>query len=156
MADTGAFGPLSNASSPTDDIAKATFIDHFIYAGLYRRDALQRPMPDLATSCTPDAAGTMITCTLGAATFHNGQPVTADDVAFTYRLANANTGVDSEFGRPCIEMLLPIASACLFEILEAVEKVVAERADACGGRVAAQLFEGVEDRKPGAEHRGEL
>ena len=79
-------------------------------------------MPDLAT-CTPDAAGTDITCVLSTANFQNGDPVTADDVAFTYRLANANTGVESEFGRPCIASLLPIRSSCLFEILDRVDRV---------------------------------
>jgi ABC-type transport system substrate-binding protein len=123
QADSGGFGPLSNASSPVgDDFQKAGLIDRFLHAALYRSDAQQRPIPDLAT-CTPDAAGTTITCVIARANFQNGDPVTADDVAFTYRLDNADTGVESEFYRPCISTVLPYASGCLFEVLDRVEQL---------------------------------
>jgi ABC-type transport system substrate-binding protein len=120
----GPFGQLSNASSPVgDDYQKAGFVDQFVYAALLRADALERPVPDLATSCEPDGAGTTITCRLRQAAFQNGRPVTADDVAFTYRLVAANTGVDDPYRSPCIDVVLPIASGCVSEVLDGVDIV---------------------------------
>jgi ABC-type transport system substrate-binding protein len=59
-----------------------------VYNALYRYDDSLAPVPDLtAEPCTITDDGLTITCTLVEATFHDGTPLTADDVVFTYELA---------------------------------------------------------------------
>ena len=60
----------------------------FAHAALYRPDDRFEPIPDLADGpCEPrEADGTVIRCRLVEATFHDGTPVTAEDVAYTYRV----------------------------------------------------------------------
>ena len=58
-----------------------------VYNGLYRLDASLEAVPDLAAEpCDVAADAVTITCRLVEATFHDGSPLTADDVAFTYDL----------------------------------------------------------------------
>jgi ABC-type transport system substrate-binding protein len=115
------FGPLSNATSSVgDDYEKAAVIDVFIHDALYRYDERLRPVPSLASSCDPGSDGLTITCHLAAASFQNGDPVTADDVVFTYRLMAATTHVESEFAaRDCVTDV----TGCLSDVLESVTKV---------------------------------
>ena len=63
----------------------------FIGTGLYQYDATLTPIPDLAADlCEVDADEIVWTCTLrDGPTFHNGDPVTAADVVFTYELAKS-------------------------------------------------------------------
>jgi peptide/nickel transport system substrate-binding protein len=59
-------------------------ITALLYSGLTRLDAQLQPQPDLATNWTPSADGRLITFTLRTdAVWHDGKPVTADDVAYT-------------------------------------------------------------------------
>ena len=62
-------------------------IRRFVYSGVYRLDDTLSPVPDLAASpCAVSSDLLVITCELRDANFHDGTPVTADDVAFTYQL----------------------------------------------------------------------
>jgi peptide/nickel transport system substrate-binding protein len=55
-----------------------------IYSGLVRLDAALAPQPDLATGWVASADGRVITFTLRSdAVWHDGRPVTVDDVIFT-------------------------------------------------------------------------
>ncbi len=55
-----------------------------LYSGLTRLDDTLAPQPDLATAWTASADGRVITFTLRRdAVWHDGRPVTADDVVFT-------------------------------------------------------------------------
>lgn len=55
-----------------------------IYSGLMRLDATLAPQPDLATGWVASADGRIITFTLRSdAVWHDGRPVTVDDVVFT-------------------------------------------------------------------------
>lgn len=55
-----------------------------LYSGLIRLDDTLAPQPDLATGWTASADGRVITFTLRTdAVWHDGRPVTADDVLFT-------------------------------------------------------------------------
>jgi ABC-type transport system substrate-binding protein len=123
----GPFGPLTNATSSVgDDYEKAGVINIFLHDALYRYDQRLRPVPSLARSCDPSADGLTITCTLIEATFQNGDPVTADDVVFTYRLMNTNTHVDAvaDFTHgDCVTFVSVGDSGCLWEILGSVTKV---------------------------------
>jgi ABC-type transport system substrate-binding protein len=61
-----------------------------VNAALFRPDASLTPVPDLASGpCDVSTDGVTITCTLREATFHDGSPVTAEDVVFNYQLANS-------------------------------------------------------------------
>lgn len=61
-------------------------VKRFVYSGVYRLDQSQSPVPDLAEEpCLVSGDLLVITCSLRDATFHDGTPVTADDVAFAYR-----------------------------------------------------------------------
>lgn len=122
--DTGPFGPLSNANSPVgDDYQKAGNVVPMLYAGLFRADATLRPRPDLASSCDVDSDQLTITCHLVSARFHDGMPVTADDVVFTYEVQNADTTTASPFGRSCVDNLNVGTSGCLSDVLASVSKV---------------------------------
>jgi ABC-type transport system substrate-binding protein len=58
-----------------------------VYNGLYRYDDSLAAVPDLAAEpCDVSADGLTITCHLVETTFHDGTPLTADDVAYTYEL----------------------------------------------------------------------
>jgi len=68
---------------------------HNIYDGLVTYDPVTlAPAPDLATKWTISSDGLNYTFTLrSGVTFSNGQPLTADDVKYTFdRLANPDTG----------------------------------------------------------------
>jgi ABC-type transport system substrate-binding protein len=63
-----------------------------VYDGLYRYDARFGAIPDLADGpCLPQGDGTVIRCRFIETTFHDGTPLTADDVAYTYRLFSRPT-----------------------------------------------------------------
>jgi ABC-type transport system substrate-binding protein len=59
-----------------------------VYSGLYRYDAHDDAVPDLADGpCfVPGADGNVIRCHLIETTFQDGTPLTADDVAYTYQV----------------------------------------------------------------------
>lgn len=61
-----------------------------LYSGLTRLDHTLAPQPDLATGWTASADGRVITFTLRSnAVWHDGRPVTADDVVFTLNALRA-------------------------------------------------------------------
>ena len=63
-----------------------------VYSGLYRYDATFSAVPDLADGpCLPQGDGTEIRCRLIETTFHDATLLTADDVAYTYRLFSRPT-----------------------------------------------------------------
>lgn len=71
----------------TDDAS--ALVGSMIHAGLYRADATFAPSPVLADGEASSAAGGAkwrVTLRSGL-TFHDGSPLTADDVKFTYELA---------------------------------------------------------------------
>lgn len=104
---------------------KATLVSTFVHDALYRLDQHLRPVPSLAHSCDPSADGLTITCGLIEATFQNGDPVTADDVIFTYRLQLANTHAESDFAGDCVILGLVTGPppGCLRDVLESTTKI---------------------------------
>jgi ABC-type transport system substrate-binding protein len=60
----------------------------FVYSGLYRFDEAFKAIPDLADGpCfVPGADAMILRCRLVDTTFHDGTSLTADDVAYSYRL----------------------------------------------------------------------
>ena len=74
-------GKISNGADddPTADLAA------FIYDALYQYDDQLQSIPNLA-ECEPDADELVWTCTVAEATFHNGEPMTAEDVKYSYDL----------------------------------------------------------------------
>lgn len=79
--------PAGLELSYTDDAS--AFVGSMVHAGLYRADATFAPTPVLAAGDASSAAGGTkwrVTLRTGL-TFHDGSPVTTDDVKFTYGLA---------------------------------------------------------------------
>ena len=79
--------PAGLELSYTDDAS--ALVGSMVHAGLYRADANFAPTPVLVTGDTSSAAGgTKWRVTLRSGlTFHDGSPLTTDDVKFTYELA---------------------------------------------------------------------
>ena len=62
-------------------------VRRLVYSGIYRLDADYAPVPDLAAEpCGISDDRLVVTCRLRSASFHDGTPVTALDVAYTYEL----------------------------------------------------------------------
>jgi peptide/nickel transport system substrate-binding protein len=83
-------------------------ITDLLYNGLVRLDEERRPQPDLAQNWEVSPDGGLITFTLRSnATWHDGQPITADDVIWT------------------LEMLrtIPPINALLFELQSMIREV---------------------------------
>lgn len=81
---TTPFLSLSNIFLPPE----LPVLPRFVHAALYRYDDTLSPVPDLAAEpCAIGDDQVTITCRLADATFHDGSPVTADDVAYTFELA---------------------------------------------------------------------
>ena len=60
-------------------------VNELLYNGLFRVDETSRPVPDLAESYrTPDAVTVVVTLRRGVL-FHDGTPLSARDVLYTYR-----------------------------------------------------------------------
>jgi ABC-type transport system substrate-binding protein len=74
-------GKISNGADddPTADLAA------FIYDALYEYNDALESVPNLG-ECEPNADELVWTCTLVEATFHDGTPMTAEDVKFSYDL----------------------------------------------------------------------
>lgn len=83
----GEVGFMSNAAND----AATEQITSLIYAGLYAADASMAPVPNLAADmCAVSEDRLTWTCALREGlTFHNGEPITADDVAYTFELARS-------------------------------------------------------------------
>jgi ABC-type transport system substrate-binding protein len=77
-----------------------------VYDGLYRYDASFEPVPDLAADpCDIADDGLTIRCRLVTTTFHDGTPMTADDVVFSYELAKRQKDCEFAFLTCVAEML---------------------------------------------------
>ncbi|MBA2634746.1 MAG: hypothetical protein H0U86_17410 [Chloroflexi bacterium] len=83
-------GQITTLSNALSDAPTGEAYVGFIGTGLYGYDASLTPIPDLAADlCEVSEDELVWTCTLREATFHNGDPVTAADVVFTYQLAQS-------------------------------------------------------------------
>jgi ABC-type transport system substrate-binding protein len=82
-------GQITQLSNANADVPTSEAYG-FIGTGLYQYDATLTPVPDLAEDlCEVSDDELVWTCTLREATFHNGDPVTAADVVFTYQIAQS-------------------------------------------------------------------
>lgn len=83
-------GQLTTLSNANNDVPTAEAFS-FIGAALYTYDETLTPVPDLAADlCDVSEDDLVWTCTLqDGLTFHNGDPITAADVAFTYQIAQS-------------------------------------------------------------------
>ena len=79
--------------------ARPELATQLVYNGVYRYDDTLAPVPDLAAGpCDVADDLVTITCTLVEATFHNGTPLTADDVAYTFELGRRHPDCLWAFG----------------------------------------------------------
>lgn len=82
----GRLNPLLDWNNPAD-----RDVDRLLFSGLIRFDERGMPQPDLAESWGVNAEGTIYNFTLRPnAVWHDGQPVTSDDVLFTIELLKGN------------------------------------------------------------------
>lgn len=153
-----------------DDLVK-----RFVYSGVYRLDDAQSAVPDLAAEpCAVSADLLVVTCRLREASFHDGTPVTADDVAFTYQLGlseacrgllcvNGDEGrlaaataldertVEFRLSDPDPAFITVVLASVLVEPRTRVERAFAEFVKASDGADPAQL-EDVASRLESAVH----
>jgi peptide/nickel transport system substrate-binding protein len=82
----GRLNPMLDWNNPAD-----RDIDRLIFSGLIRFDSHGLPQPDLAESWGTSSDGTLYNFSLRPnATWHDGQPVTTDDVLFTIDLIKSS------------------------------------------------------------------
>ena len=90
----GSFGrlnPLLDLNNPAD-----RDVDRLLFSSLLKFDSHGVPQPDLAESWGVSADGTIYNLTLAAnATWHDGSPVTSDDVIFTLDLLRSQSSAYS-------------------------------------------------------------
>jgi ABC-type transport system substrate-binding protein len=78
---------------------RAELAAQLVYNGLYRYDDSLAPVPDLAAEpCEVAADQVTITCRLVETTFHDGTPLMADDVAYTFELGRRHPDCLWAFG----------------------------------------------------------
>jgi ABC-type transport system substrate-binding protein len=79
--------------SPSSSDAATSWVNHFIYSGLYRFDNTGDVVPDLATAMPElGADGKALTITMRTdARWHDGSPVTSADAKFTFDIAMSPT-----------------------------------------------------------------
>jgi peptide/nickel transport system substrate-binding protein len=83
----GVLGSFTNANPiyATNDVDKT--VSRLVFAGLFKYDEQNRLVGDLAKDWSVDAAGKVYTVHLRPhLTWQDGQPLTAADVAFTYKI----------------------------------------------------------------------
>jgi peptide/nickel transport system substrate-binding protein len=81
--------PLIDQNNPPD-----RDIDHLIFSGLIKFDARGLPLPDLADSWGVRPDGTIYNFSIRPdAVWHDGQPVTSDDVIFTLDLIKSDASL---------------------------------------------------------------
>jgi ABC-type transport system substrate-binding protein len=81
-------------------------VRRLIYSGVYRLNDAGVPVEDLAVApCTWTEDRLTITCRLRDAQFHDGVPLTADDVAFTFELLGSGECRTDEDPAHCIANL---------------------------------------------------
>jgi peptide/nickel transport system substrate-binding protein len=82
----GRLNPMLDWNNPAD-----RDINRLIFSGLIRFDSRGLPMPDLAESWGTSPDGTLYNFSIRPnATWHDGQPVTTDDVVFTIELIKSD------------------------------------------------------------------
>jgi len=80
------FRQASNGNNP-GVTPFAIVLGSLVYSALYRHDAQYNAIPDLADGpCAPQGDPKVIRCRIIETTFHDGTPLTAEDVAYTYQL----------------------------------------------------------------------
>lgn len=83
----GVIGSFTNANPLYATGSVDSAVSRLVFAGLLKYDENSQLVPDLAESWSVDAKATTYTVKLKPnLTWHDGQPLTADDVAFTYTL----------------------------------------------------------------------
>lgn len=83
--------PLAINPLLSDDYPVDRELSNLIFDGLVIFDAAGKPQPALAESWQYSDDGLTLTVTLrDGVTWHDGQPLTADDVVFTYQLLQSN------------------------------------------------------------------
>ena len=83
----------------------AARMNELVYSGLVMLDANLVPQPDLATSWEFTTPTTLVFELRDGVTFHNGEALTAEDVAYTF-----NTLLQEDFGAPRRSLYTPIES----------------------------------------------
>ena len=92
-------------------VGRREIAPQLVYNALYRHDEALTAVPDLATEpCDVRDDQVTIRCTIVEASFHNGAPLTAHDVAFTFELGRRVP--DCAFGLDaCLSQMLASAKA---------------------------------------------
>jgi len=98
---TSPFFTISNTTAPgfRPPGARPDLATQLVYNALYRYDDSLAPVPDLAAEpCDVGVDQLTVTCRLVETTFHDGTPLTADDVAYTFELGRRHPDCLWAFG----------------------------------------------------------
>ncbi len=92
-ADVSPLGAPSGFRQATGGVSLSqVMLWNVVQGSLYRYDARFDVVPDLADGpCQPRGDGTVIRCRFVETTFHDGTPLTADDVAYSYGIFQRET-----------------------------------------------------------------
>jgi peptide/nickel transport system substrate-binding protein len=83
----GIIGSFTNANPLYATGSVDASVSHLIFASLFKHDENHQLIPDLAEKLSVDETETLYTVTLKPnLTWHDGKPLTAKDIVFTYRM----------------------------------------------------------------------
>ncbi len=84
----GMVGAFTNSNPLYATSLADSTVSNLVFSSLFKRDANNELIPDLAESMTVNDAGDEYTVILKPnVSWHDGQPLTADDVVYTFRMA---------------------------------------------------------------------
>ena len=114
----GIIGSFTNANPLYASSSVDSTISRLVFAGLLKYDAHDKLVGDLADTWSVDTAGTTYTVHLRPhLTWHDGQPLTADDVLFTFRtIQNPDAQSPLNGGWAGIKLAAPNANTVTFTL----------------------------------------
>ncbi|ADU50800.1 extracellular solute-binding protein family 5 [Thermaerobacter marianensis DSM 12885] len=127
--------------------AESNVINEMIFPGLTRWDEKMRPVPHLATEWSVSDDGLVWTFKLREATWSDGQPFTADDVAFTFNeiVLNPDLGANHSSEYKAVEKVVAVDPHTVeFHLKEPFASLPSYLAY-YSGILPKHIFEGVKD-----------
>lgn len=108
------------------------YVADLLYNGLTRLDATLKPQPDLAEGWTTSTDGRLITFTLRSGVkWHDGQPLTGDDVVWTLKSARGITATNAllyDLQTAIADVRSPVSNTVVLSLTQAYAPLLADLA----------------------------